>query len=199
MGSSGAQQEMATLGPGTPRNDRSLAVDFSNTIACPGCRAQDAFATRESARRWLRARVSVVASAWGPPEWAGLREFREDVRTLLRAAATGSRPPADALDSVNRALKGASPVALGYRGGRWSLARARGRPGPTADLRVRIARSTAETLAGSDRPRVRLCQAPGCLHLLFARSSRQLWCSPTGCGNRVRVQRHYRRSRGAPA
>ena len=190
---------MATQGSGRPQNDRSLAVDFSNTIACPGCRAQDAFDSVEGTRRWLRAKAPDVASEWTPSEWTGLRRFREDVRRVLRAAATGSRPPADALGSLNEALNAASPVALRFQGGRWSEVRARGRRTPTAELRLRIARSTAEALAGPNRPRVRLCQAPGCLHLLFARSSRQLWCSPSGCGNRVRVQRHYRRSRGGPA
>lgn len=190
---------MATQGPGALRNDRSLAVDFSNTIACPGCRAQDAFASVESARRWLRARAPDAAPDWTPGEWIGLRGFREDVRRVLRAAATGSRPPGDALASVNEALQGASPVALRYQGGRWSQVRAPGPRAPMVELRLRIARSAADALTGPKRPRVRLCQAPGCLHLLFARSSRQLWCSPSGCGNRVRVQRHYRKSRGAPA
>jgi predicted RNA-binding Zn ribbon-like protein len=47
-------------------------------------------------------------------------------------------------------------------------------------------------LAGPDRARLRACPAARCVKYFLQDDPRQTWCSPA-CGNRERVNRHYRR------
>ena len=186
---------MPTAVHGRARSLVSLPVDFANTVACPGCRGGDALATPGTTRAWVRSKLRGSAWLGGPADLAPLRQLRDEVGGLLRASANGVRPSSATLRSFNRSLRRPTvPEPLRWDKDGWSHggvpARLR-----TGDLVALVARTTAQVLAGPDRRRVRSCQGPGCVHFLFARSSRQLWCSPSGCGNRVRVQRHYRRTR----
>ena len=112
---------------------------------------------------------------------------------LLRAAATGGEPSAEALDRVNAASAG-SPVAeqLDWPSrSTWFAATAT----PEQHVHALIARSAMALVAG-DRPgALRICRAHGCSRLFLATNPRRLWCS-TGCGNRVRAARHAARGRG---
>jgi predicted RNA-binding Zn ribbon-like protein len=64
---------------------------------------------------------------------------------------------------------------------------------PAQLLPAAIARSTIDFLAGPDRLRLRACPAARCVKYFLQDDPRQTWCSPT-CGNRERVNRHYRRT-----
>lgn len=188
---------MPTAHRGRPPSLESLPVDFANTVACPGCRGGDALATPGTARAWVRSKFGGAVWLGDAADLERLRRLRNEVGGLLRAAAGSARPDPATLASFNRALqRPVVPAPLRWSEDGWNQesvpARVR-----TGDLVELVARSTARVLVGPDRQRVRSCQGPGCVHFLFARSSRQLWCSPSGCGNRVRVQRHYRRARSA--
>lgn len=171
-------------------------VDFANTLACPGCRAGDALDSTIAARRWLRAHPELPALAPGPPNLKELRRLRKYVRELLSANSRSSAPGSAALAMVNAAAAaGFSNETLEWRGGRWWV-RARPRRGSgTSHLIGSIARSTVALLGGPARRKLRACHGPGCVHFLFARTRQQIWCSPTGCGNRVRVARHWRKAK----
>jgi predicted RNA-binding Zn ribbon-like protein len=52
--------------------------------------------------------------------------------------------------------------------------------------------STIEFLRGPDRVRLRACPAARCVKYFLQDDPRQLWCSAS-CGNRERVNRHYRK------
>jgi predicted RNA-binding Zn ribbon-like protein len=85
----------------------------------------------------------------------------------------------------------ADVLAAGPQG--WALSR---RDGPSfAGSVSRLAREGADVLADRSRP-LRACHAPGCGLFFVQNHQRRRWCS-TGCGNRVRAARYYRRHRGS--
>lgn len=181
----------------TPPSDAAggqLVVDFANTVACPGCRAGDAFESDASARRWMRGHPDLPALTNGSLNSAALHRFRGSVRDLLYASIRRTRPGPRSLAAVNAAAAtGLSWSTLEWRRGRWQLS-VRIRPSNgTGPLTGALARSVVALLGGTEGKKLRACQGPGCVHLLFLRTRQQLWCSPTGCGNRVRVARHWRK------
>lgn len=189
-----------TAGHGTPRGRMKLgdlAVDFANSIACPSCQVGDALATDEDLTRWLRSRRALAVGVVHLDDLPTLRRFRSDVRELIRASVMGSRPSSDPLVRVNSVLRLASTRdRLQWRLGRWSIDSGRPPRDPGAVLAGAVALSLAGLLTSSDRQKLKACRGPGCEHFLLARTRQQIWCSPTGCGNRARVARHYRRAKG---
>ncbi|WP_328991657.1 ABATE domain-containing protein [Kribbella sp. NBC_01245] len=55
-----------------------------------------------------------------------------------------------------------------------------------------LGRSGVGFLVGPDRDRLRACPAARCVKYFLQDDPRQTWCTPT-CGNRERVNRHYRK------
>lgn len=60
-----------------------------------------------------------------------------------------------------------------------------------------LADSASELLCGGDPSRVHRCGNPKCVLYFYdtTRNRRRLFCSPAGCGNRVKAAARYRRSR----
>ena len=173
-------------------------VDFANSIACPACRVGDALASEAEARRWIRVHGPQIRGRVSAVDARRLRRFRASVRSLLGSAILSTTPPAHALREINRAWRRAvESYRLEWHRGRWSEA-VRVRNASVADqVAGRLARSLVRLLSSPDVGRLRMCAAPECVHLLLSRTRQQLWCSSTGCGNRVRVARHYRKWRMA--
>jgi len=153
--------------------------------------ADAALADAASATAWLADRR--IRSALPQGSEPALAELRAAVESLLRAAASGGRPSAAALDRVN-AASAAAPVAeqLDWPGGgrprRWLATSAP----PREHVLALLARSAMELVAEqADRP-LRECDAPRCGRIFIADNARQRWCSKA-CGNRVRVARHASR------
>jgi predicted RNA-binding Zn ribbon-like protein len=63
---------------------------------------------------------------------------------------------------------------------------------PVELLVAAVGRSTIDFLVSPDRARLRACPAARCVKYFLQDDPRQTWCSPA-CGNRERVNRHYRR------
>lgn len=201
-----------------------LAIDLANTVMVVGGGQEvDLLAEPRDLRRWLdgeRERLGDCRLA--DAHLVEIRELRDAVRGLLRAAARGEELPHPALERVN-AASAAAPVApqleAGEKGepgvvqGRGRVVQgepraAEGEPRivehdagsePLVALLGRLARATIALLAGPDRRRLRTCEAPSCGMLFLERSGRR-WCC-AACGNRARVARHHRRvkARTAPA
>ena len=171
-------------------------MDLANTLACPACRVPDGLATLQDARQW-------VGERWGNPPtlldakgWRQLLELRRAVLELFHARATNAPPPKQALAQVNAMAARWGPRTIGaYRGSRWVAARAYGSDAPGERVAGHLAALAIEALTGAQAGRLRSCHSPGCAHYLMARTRTQIWCSPTGCGNRARVARHYQRTR----
>jgi predicted RNA-binding Zn ribbon-like protein len=132
-----------------------------------------------------------------------LVRVRRAVRALFaRAVAPGAPSKADAhrlmdadaaLRMINRAAGCLGAQKLAWEEGGEPVV---GWDGGTAD-RVKLVMgavgwSTIEFLRGPDRVRLRACPAARCVKYFLQDDPRQLWCSAS-CGNRERVNRHYRK------
>lgn len=174
-----------------------LALDLVNTVACERCRNDDGLADSSSASKWIAAHPQFVPVLRRTLPIKELRELRDAIRRIFAAVSIGHPPDTRAIDCLNTW----SQSAPRHRELSWEGRSMKVDDVTTADPRVSllasVARSGMDLAGSSSRYRVRLCQAPGCLHFLVSKNSAQLWCSPTGCGNRVRVSRHYLRNREA--
>ena len=178
----------------SPPSTTTLVVDFVNTVACPGCQAEDALDSEEGLEKWLQRRFPIDVKSLKRSDLDRLRQLRPAVRSLLDSTMQGEPPSPDDLALV-RSLASRFERARELR---WERKRWRYGSPATVDgawVRHRLAYATVELLTGTDVDKVRRCQATGCVHLLFARMRSQVWCSPTGCGNRTRVARHYQKTR----
>jgi predicted RNA-binding Zn ribbon-like protein len=179
-------------------------VRLMNTIWADRRGVHDALATRADLSAWLEA---VAPSAPGSP-WRATRAdldraraLRDALRTLAAVASSDVRPgapprlhPAAAVAAVNAAAAGASPPALAWEDDRLRRAAPARRHVPATALSD-VAAAAIELLTDPAAQPLRACNAPGCVLYFVKDHPRREWCS-TGCGNRVRAARHYRRHRG---
>ncbi|NIK57189.1 CGNR zinc finger domain-containing protein [Kribbella shirazensis] len=132
-----------------------------------------------------------------------LLRMRRAVRALFaRAVAPGPPSTADAdrlmdVDSalrlVNRAARRLGTRELEWPDGGAPVTRRVSRTQDPVELLIgAIGRSTIDFLTGPDRERLRACPAARCVKYFLQDDPRQTWCSPA-CGNRERVNRHYRK------
>lgn len=184
----------------TPGTSSTLSVDFANTVACEACRSSDALASSESFLRWNRAHTGLPRLSVSDVVLRDLTALRRDLRAAFECHVQGSAPRPALLRRINRWLGGSSTrLRAGFSAGRWHFEEVPEVVRPGQRWRSDMAHAAASLLAGPLSSRLRKCQAPGCAHFLVGRKSGQLWCSPTGCGNRVRVARHYQKKRhGSP-
>ena len=171
----------------------------------------DLLASPADAAAWLDQHDDLITQVLGRPLGGvddahdELVQIRRAVRALFaRAVEPGPPSKADAdrlMDAeaavrmVNRAADRLGTLQLAWPEGgpvtRWA-----GRTDdPVALLVGAVGRSTIDFLSGPDRARLRACPAARCVKYFLQDDPRQLWCSPK-CGNRERVNRHYRRRQG---
>ncbi|MEV5964223.1 ABATE domain-containing protein [Kribbella sp. NPDC051952] len=172
----------------------------------------DLLATPAQATAWLDQHEHLVAEVLGRP-FEGAADVRDElirVRRAVRALfarAVAPEPPskadadrlmdaAAALRMVNRAADRLGTTQLDWPDDGPPVTQWVGRTDdPSALLVGAIGRSAIDFLAGPDRSRLRACPAARCVKYFLQDDPRQLWCSPS-CGNRERVNRHYRRRHG---
>lgn len=100
---------------------------------------------------------------------------------------------AEALEGLNAAQAAAPAITeLGWDGTAVTAVRRRaGEPG--VRLAAWLAEAAADLLADPAVTTIRQCAADDCVMLFLPAHPRRQWCSPTRCGNRTRVARHYHR------
>lgn len=154
--------------------------------------------------RWIHLHLSCFGdvlgptlSAAGPADSAHLGRFLH-VRFALRelaTARTSGKPPALAdTQAVNAAARLSPHWQELAPGPAFILVTSRPEPDPLLAALGEIAVSGVRLLAGAEGELLRACPAPGCVLYFVKRHARRAWCTP-GCGNRVRVARHSRRTR----
>ena len=172
----------------------NFAVDFVNTAACAACHTGDGLASSEVFALWNRAHPGLPEIAVSGPVLGELRSLRDDLRELLERQALGKPPASEALARFNRRLRNVSThLRARYSDGRWQFEGVPDAASLTEQWLWEMTCAVADLLAGPFAAKLRKCQAPRCGHFLVSRVQGQLWCSPTGCGNRVRVTRHRQR------
>ncbi|TDO68736.1 CGNR zinc finger protein [Kribbella sp. VKM Ac-2571] len=176
----------------------------------------DLLSTQEEAAAWLIEHDQLIAQVLGadlgrfvlPNRAETLPNLREDlvrirgaVRALFaRAVAPGEPSTADAarLMSLQDALRMVNRAAdrLGTTHLEWAdepVKRWAYRTEDPIELLVgAVGRSAIDFLVSPDRARLRACPAARCVKYFLQDDPRQTWCSPA-CGNRERVNRHYRK------
>jgi predicted RNA-binding Zn ribbon-like protein len=193
---------MGTISDAFASLGEPLAVELVNTRPMRDGHRHELLADESAAAAWLRAHATALpAGAMDTPPPAGeLRALRGAVEALFHAALASVAPAPAAVAAVNEA-SAAAPLRfeLEWDGtGFGAAVVAGGSPGAAASLAA-IARSAIEVLGDPRGARLRKCEAPGCVLVFVASNPRRRWCSATSCGNRVRVARHYQRSRAVPS
>ena len=178
-----------------------LAVELANTRPLRDNMRQELLATDADAAAWLALHAGALPAGHqhAPPTAKQLRAMRDAVDSLFEAAVESGPPAPQAVAHVNHA-SAAAPLRLELDWREGGPARAVPAapmpPSPEASLAA-IARSAIEILGDPRGSRLRRCEAPDCVLLFVATNPRRRWCSTAACGNRVRVARHYARTRRA--
>ncbi|HWD82119.1 MAG TPA: ABATE domain-containing protein [Kribbella sp.] len=171
----------------------------------------DLLATPEETSAWVREQAADLGRSLPPiraeilpdpdRQWRELVRMRRAVRALFaRAVAPGppSKADADRLMDAQEALQVVNEAAgwLGPTHLEWDdeprLTWAYATEDPVELLVGAVGRSAIEFMVGPDRHRLRACPAARCVKYFLQDDPRQTWCSPS-CGNRERVNRHYRK------
>lgn len=175
-----------------------LAVDLVNTVIQAPDGLRDLLAEPARLRSWFEQQGERLDTTGSLPTFERVDELRTAVTAVLRAQVGGTRPDDDAVATVNHFAAGAPvvPQLVWDDAGPGRLSRDVAVDGADRVLGA-IARSCVELLAGEERDRLHECASDRCI-LLFVATGRRRWCSPA-CGNRVRVARHYERTRSRDA
>lgn len=185
------------IGPApAPGEDVSMALALVNTEIEPRGEKVDLLPGAPMLADWLRARglAGGRGASISADDLDRMRRLRSAIRAAFSARVAGRRPPTAAMGTINAAAALVpSTSRLGWSGGRpvqktvWVEG---ARPADVAF--AAIAANAISTLLGDRGDRLRLCEAHGCNRMFIAEHRRRRWCS-RGCGDRVRVARHYRK------
>ncbi len=175
-----------------------VAVDLINTVAAPGSAAPgDLLSANRGAEAWWHIEGARVPRG-DLPDIRALRRLRSALRDMIEALVDGRPVPQETVADLNFFM-GSAPASSRLRltgmglcvqthwhweyGGNPRLAY--------------IATQAAEFLSDPAQVRrLRRCANPDCSMIFIAVNPRRSWCTPSVCGNRVRVARHHRRAGG---
>lgn len=168
-----------------------LALDLVNTRAHTPEGDVDHLETADGLAAWLSRQAERLTARPGDVtgEWVeAVRRLRAHVEAALTSPG---EPPAAAVAAINEAARRApAHLALGPTG----VVTRRDAP-PLDRLLAELAEAAITLLGSPDVSKIKACEAPGCRMLFLPAHPRRRWCSPDLCGNRVRVARHYQRTR----
>ena len=143
-------------------------------------------------------RLAAADPAGAEAALARARAVREALYEVLRAAADGRAPAAQALAAAEAAWRDAAAamrLEVSGEGGRLQVSVARA----GLDLiTLRAAASAMALLTGDRLPRLRRCGGPRCgwLFVDVSKAGRRRWCDMATCGNDEKAKRHAQRRRG---
>jgi predicted RNA-binding Zn ribbon-like protein len=177
-----------------PLTGEPLALDLVNTRPL----GSDLLATPADLAAWLTVHSGRIAGVSGSPptvaDLTAVHAVRDHAATAIDHARHRRRPPAAALHGLEAALH-AAPAHhhLGWDG--TTVTATLERTGPLGPrIAAELAESTVDLLADQKAvAAIRECAADDCVLLFLPAHPRRVWCSPTRCGNRTRVARHYAR------
>jgi predicted RNA-binding Zn ribbon-like protein len=192
---------MTEIGPlvGEP-----LALDLVNTRARLPAGSIDFLTTVAGLKHWLdceRDRLATLPSrAINSPtarDLRAVRAVRDHAASAIERARHGARPPARDLRGLNEVM-GTAPLISDLAWSDGALRKVSRRTGPRdALVAAELAEAVATLLADPSVTTIRQCEADFCVLLFRPAHPRRRWCSPTICGNRVRVARFHERFRAA--
>ncbi|MEU1510933.1 CGNR zinc finger domain-containing protein [Streptomyces sp. NPDC005811] len=170
-----------------------LALDLVNTRSAAG----DLLASPGDLLAWWELEADRLPEAAPAEAGAGdltaVREVRERVARALGHVLRGERPPSADLEALNRAQRASPAIDEAVWDGEAVTVVRRRDGSPGLRLAACLAEAAARLLADPAVTAIRTCEADDCVMLFLPTHPRRRWCSPTRCGNRVRVARHYQR------
>lgn len=173
-----------------------------NTVWADTAGIHDDLTTADDLLDWLVATgVSERINSCSRRELQRARLFRDALRRLAAFLTDDPRKAAqsqltdldEAMNAVNALTADNQPDRLTLRHGQLALADETSASPATTAL-AKVATDAVHLLTGPDAPRIRACQAPGCVLYFVKAHPRREWCSEA-CGNRTRAARHYQRVR----
>ena len=186
-----------------PLTGEPLALDLINTRPMTPAGIVDLLATPENLGAWLSVqRHRLPHDLASSPEMiddaalAEVHRVREHAAMAIDHARRGRETPATVLAALNEALKTA-PAYRELLPGGVPTRIVEHRMGSLPDrLAAWLAGAVADLISDPAGIRIRKCEAHDCVMLFLPASPRRRWCSASGCGNRMRVARHYHRRKG---
>lgn len=183
-----------------PGEDRYAALALVNTRFTVSHGQVDLLDDTEAAHLWLvRHELLPDRVSLNGRQSGRLRALREALRALFAARATGTRPPADALDTLNATLAAAPATPrLAWTADGPRRADVPDSGNPAAAALSQLAEDATDLLTGADADLLTECAAQGCARWFLRSHGARRWCT-TKCGNRVRAARAYAaRKAGSP-
>ncbi|AKN73357.1 hypothetical protein QR97_29595 [Streptomyces sp. PBH53] len=175
-----------------PGEDRYASLALVNTRFTVSHGRVDLLDGAEAAHLWLvRHGLLPDRVTLNGRQSGRLLALREALRTLFRARADGTRPPADALDTFNATLAAAPATPrLAWTADGPHRADVPDSGNPAAAALSQLAEDAADLLTGADAAQLTECAAQGCARWFLRSHGARRWCT-TKCGNRVRAARAY--------
>ena len=193
-------EEQAAPSETYPALGEPVAIELANTLFTDGGRPLDALTTQAGLTSWLDANAERIDAPLprrlSAADVSRTRELRAIIRALLASAVDGDPPSATTVRRLNQ-LAALAPFTTRLHWAPREPPKARlssSGAGRVDALLALVAQSAIDVLGGSGAGRLRRCEAPGCINYYLKDHPRRAWCSPR-CGNRVRVARHYHRTR----
>ncbi|MER7004675.1 CGNR zinc finger domain-containing protein [Dactylosporangium sp. NPDC000555] len=182
-----------------PLAGEPLALDLVNTLANgPDGEVLDLLTSPKTAATWLDAQHALgrlTDARAGDLDLVALRQLRSHIAECVERVRQGAAPPPQALAALNAALHAAPAyLRMSWSGTAVTITVARSGD-PRHDLCAELAHAAAELLSDPAITRVRTCEGARCRLLFLPAHPKRRWCSPSACGNRARVARHYQKHR----
>jgi predicted RNA-binding Zn ribbon-like protein len=188
-----------------------LCLQFANTAGfhALGDRA-DALADWPSLLAWAvdaglmsRAEAAKLRGAAeshpdAPAAFGATIELRDAIQGVFSRIARHRPPSPDALATINERLSEALPNGRIVGAERGSYAWSWQKSDRLDRLLWPIVKSASDLLLSDDLTRLRECAGRDCSQLFVdeSRNGSRRWCSMSGCGNRAKARRFYRKSAG---
>jgi len=184
--------------PPAPGEEGSPALALVNTELVAGGEPLDLLPDQQAAARWLTSHSPnrIPASALGEADLNTLRDLRAAIRSAFIARSESQGPSRAAVSTINAAAEAAPRYPrLQWRGDKRSRAwSAVGDAPVTAVALAAIAADAIDVITGPRGEILRECGASDCVRMFLQEHRRRRWCS-RNCGDRVRVARHYEKTR----
>lgn len=187
-------------------------LDFVNTeFTKEGARRVDALRGFADLIEWLcesrlmnRGQLQRALKSWGSGHHAerifqSALTLRAALRSMAERLAAHRPVPRTSLEAINRTIGKRPGCVLRARSSGRFEEKTRFDLDDPEQLMVPIAQSASDLLCHGDSALVKRCADPACGAFFYdtSKNHTRRWCSTTGCGNRMRVAAHYRRSRAA--
>lgn len=170
-----------------------LCLDLTTTLqARHRDRPVETLDRADDVRTWIEQAGLAERVEVGADAPARVRDLREAIDRLCRAALARSTPAAADLRLVNDVA--AHPPTVPFLAG--GTVRHRG---DLDQVLSTIARDAIDLLGGPLAGRIRECAHPDCSRLFLdaSHAARRRWCGMTACGNRSKAAAYRRRRRGS--